>query len=86
MRNEELHNWYICQVRSMKWAGHVARIGETRKPCRILVGKPERKNPPGRPRCSWEEIGWGSMDWIDLAQDRDQWRAGVNTVINLRLP
>jgi hypothetical protein len=61
---------------------------------RILVGKPEGKTPLGRPRRRWEdnikmdlkEIGWGGMDWIDLAQDRDQWRALVNTVMNLRVP
>jgi hypothetical protein len=61
---------------------------------RILVGKPEGKRPLGRGRPRWEdnikmdlrEIGWGGMDWIDLAQDRDQWRALVNTVINLRVP
>jgi hypothetical protein len=60
----------------------------------LLVGKPEGKRPLGRPRRRWEnnikmdlrEIGWGDMDWIDLAQDRDQWRALVNTVINLRVP
>jgi hypothetical protein len=58
---------------------------------RILVGKPEEKIPAGRPRCRWEdniktdlrEIGWGGMDWIDLAQDRDQWRALVNMAQNL---
>jgi hypothetical protein len=58
------------------------------------VGKPEGKKPLGRPRRRWEdnskmdlrEIGWGGMDWIDLAQDRDQWRALVNTVMNLRVP
>jgi hypothetical protein len=58
------------------------------------VGKPEGKRPLGRPRHRWEynikidlrEIGWGGMDWIDLAQDRDQWRALVNTVMNLRVP
>jgi hypothetical protein len=58
------------------------------------VGKPEGKRPLGRPRCSWEDniitdlrdIGWGGMDWIDLAQDRDQWRALVSTVMNLRVP
>jgi hypothetical protein len=58
------------------------------------VGKAEGKRPLGRPRCRWEnnikmylgEIGWGGMDWIDLAQDRDQWRALVNTVMNLRVP
>jgi hypothetical protein len=61
---------------------------------RILVGKPEGKTPLGRPRRRWEdnikidlrEIGWDSMDWTDLAQDRDQWRAPVNTVMNLRVP
>jgi hypothetical protein len=60
---------------------------------RILVGKPEGKRPLGGPRRRWDdirmdrrEIGWGGMDWIDLAQDRDQWRALVNTVMNLRVP
>jgi hypothetical protein len=64
------------------------------KLCRILVGKPERKRPLGRPRRRWEdnvkidlsEIRWGDMDWIDLAKDRGQWRAIVNTVMNLRIP
>jgi hypothetical protein len=64
--------------------------GEKRNTYRILVGK----RPLGRPRCRWEdnirmdlrEIGWGGMDWIDLAQDTDQWRAFVNTVMNLRVP
>jgi hypothetical protein len=78
----------------MRWAGHVACIGEKTNANRILVGKPEGKRPIGRPRCRWEdniimdhrEIGWGGMDWIDLAQDRDQWRALVNTVMNLRVP
>jgi hypothetical protein len=58
------------------------------------VGKPEGKRPLGRPGRRWEdnirmdlrEIGWGSMDWLDLAQDRDQWRASVNTIMNLRVP
>jgi hypothetical protein len=61
---------------------------------KILVGKPEGKGPLGRPRRRWmanikmdlREIGWGGMDWLDLAQDRDHWRALVNTVMNLRVP
>jgi hypothetical protein len=68
--------------------------GENRNAYRILVGKPEVNRPLGRPRRRWEvnirinlrEIGWGGMDWIDLAQDKDQWRALVNTVMNLRVP
>jgi hypothetical protein len=67
---------------------------EKRNTYRILVGKPEGKRPLGRPRHRWlnnikmdlREIGWGGMDWIDLAQDRDQWRALVNTVTNLQVP
>jgi hypothetical protein len=58
------------------------------------VGKPKRKRPLGRPRCRWEdnikmdlrEIGWSGMDWIDVVQDMDQWRAVVITVMNLRVP
>jgi hypothetical protein len=72
----------------------IARMGEERNDYRILVGKPERKRPLGRPRRRWvdniiidlRETGWDSTDWIDPAQDRDQWRALVNTVMNLRLP
>jgi hypothetical protein len=69
-------------------------MGETRNAYRILVGKPEGKRPLGRPRRRWEdnikmdlgEIGWDGRDWIELAQDRDQWRALVNTVMKLRVP
>jgi hypothetical protein len=69
-------------------------LGEKRNAYMILVGKPEGKRPPGRFRLRWEdiikmdfrEIGWGGIDWIDLAQDRDQWKALVNTVMNLRVP
>jgi hypothetical protein len=67
--------------------------GEKRSAYRILVGTPAGKRPLGRPRRLWEdnirmdrEIGWGGMDWIDLAQDRDQRRTLVNTVMNLRVP
>jgi hypothetical protein len=68
--------------------------GEKMSAYKILVGKPERKRQLGRHRRRWEDnikinvrkIGWGGMDWIDLAQDRDQWRALINTVMNLRVP
>jgi hypothetical protein len=75
----------------MRWAGHVARIGEEREVCKFLVGKPERKRPLGRPRCTWEgEIRMvlrdiGGVEWIQLAQDRDMWRALVNAAMNLRV-
>jgi hypothetical protein len=77
----------------MRWAGHMASVEEDRNVYRALKGKPEWKRPPGRPRRRWEdgirmdcrEIGWRSVDWIQLAQDRDRWRALVNTVMNLRL-
>jgi hypothetical protein len=101
LHNEELHNLYsspgiirTIKSRRMRWAGHVARMGEKRNAYRILVGKPEERRPLGRPRCRWvdnikmdlREIGWDGVDWVVLAQDRDQWRALVNTVMNLRVP
>jgi hypothetical protein len=69
-------------------------MGETRNAYRTLVGKPEGTRPLGRPRRRWvdnikidlREGGWDGMDWIDLAQDRDQWKALLNTVMNLRVP
>jgi hypothetical protein len=84
----------MIKSRRMRWEGHVARMGEKINAYRIFVGKPEGKRPLGRPRRRWvdnikmdlREIGWDGVDWIDLAQDRDQWRALVNTVMNLRAP
>jgi hypothetical protein len=80
--------------RRMRWVGHVTRIAERRGVYRILVPKPERKRPLGRPARRWgdnirmdiNEVGCGVMDWIDLAQDRDRWRALVNAVMNLQFP
>jgi hypothetical protein len=86
LHNEELHILYsspyiIRQIKSsrMRWVGHVARMGEERNAYRVLMGKPEGKRSLGRPRHRWEdgmrmdlrENGWGSVDWIQLAQDRD---------------
>jgi hypothetical protein len=100
LHNEEFHNLYsspdiIRQVtsRRMRWAGHVARMGEERKVYKVLVGKPEGKRPLGRPRRRWEDgismdlrqIVLRGVDWIRLAQDRDRWRAVVSTVMNLRV-
>ena len=76
------------------WAGHVVSKGEGRGVYRVLVGKPEGKRPLGRPRRRWEddikmdlqEVGYGGMDWIRLAQDRDRWRALANAVMKLLVP
>jgi hypothetical protein len=84
----------MIKSRRMRWAGNVAQMGERRNAYRILVGKPEGRRPLGRPRCRWvdnikmdlREIGWDGMNWSDLVQDRDQWKALVNTVMNLRVP
>jgi len=78
----------------MRWAEHVARMGEERGVYRILVGKPKGKGPMGRPRRRWvdnirmdlQEVGCGYMDWIGLAQDRDSWRTLLSAVMNLRFP
>jgi hypothetical protein len=73
----------------MRWEGHVARLGEKRNAYRLLVGKPERKRPLVRPRrrsvdnirMDLGEVGWGDVDWIGLAQDRNRWRALLNSVL-----
>jgi hypothetical protein len=92
----KLHNEEHPQIslgRQMRWAGHVARMGEERKAYKVLVGKPEGKRQLRRPRCRWEdgirmdlrEIGLGGVDWIRLAQDRDWWRDVVSVVMNLQV-
>jgi hypothetical protein len=80
----------MIKSRRMSWSGHVARIGEKRNAYMRLLEKPEGKRPLGRPRCRWVDnikmdniIG---MNWIDLTQNRNQWRALVNMVMNLRVP
>ena len=84
----------MVKSRRMSWAGHVARMGKGRGVHRVLVGKPERKRPLGRPRRRWEDnikmdlqkVGGSCGDWIELAQDREWWRALVGKVRNLRVP
>jgi hypothetical protein len=85
----------VIKSRRMRWAGHVARMAEGRGVYRVLVGKPEGKRPLGRPTRRWEdnikldlmETGINGANWIRLAQDRVQWRAFVNTVMNnFRVP
>ena len=78
----------------MRWAGHVARMGEDREVHRVLMGKAEGRRPLGRLRRRWvdnirkdlQEVGCGYMDWIGLAQDRDRWRTLVSAVMNIRFP
>jgi transcription termination factor 2 len=97
LHNEELHDLYSLQSimrmiksRMMRWAGHVARMGEKRNIYRLLVGK----RPLGRPIRRWVnnirmdlgEVGWGGVAWIGLAKDRNRWRALVNVVMNLQVP
>jgi hypothetical protein len=100
LHNEELNDLYsssnivrVIKWRRMRWAGHVARMGEERGVYRVLVGKPEGKRPLGRPRRRWvdnikmdlQEVGWGYVDWIGRVQDRDCWRTLVSAVMNLRV-
>ena len=84
----------VIKSRRIRWAGHVARMGEERGVYRALVGKPEGRSPLGRPRRRWEdnirmdlrEVGCGCVDWMELAEDRDRWRALVSAMMNLRVP
>ena len=99
--NEKLNVLYsspnivrVIKSRRMRWAEHVARMGEGTGVCRVLVGKPEGKRLLGRPKRRWEdnikmdlqEVGCGVMEWIGLAQVRERWRALVSAVMNLRFP
>jgi hypothetical protein len=101
LHNEELRDFYcspsiirIIKSRWVWWVGHVARMVEKRNVYRLLVGKPEGKRPLGKSRYRCVDpikmdllkIGWGGVDWIGLAQDRDKWKALVNAVMNLRAP
>jgi hypothetical protein len=101
LHSEDLNDLYsspniIQEIKSrrMRWAGHVACMGEGRGAYRSLVGRSEGRRPLGRPSRRWKdyikmhlkEVGWEGMDWIDMAQDTDRWRALVNAVMNLGVP
>ena len=101
LHTEELNDLYrstnilrVIKSRRMRWAGHVARVGEERGVNRVLVGKLEGRKTLGRPRRRWvdnirmdlQEVGCVYMDWIGLAQDRDRWRTLLSAVMNLSVP
>ena len=101
LHNEELNDLnsspvvvWVIKSRRMRWAGHVARMVERRGVYMVLVEKPEGRRPLGRPRRKWEDnikmdlqkVGCGGINWIELAQDSDRWRAIVNAIMNLRVP
>jgi len=101
LHNEELNDLYpspnivrVIKSRRMRWAGHVARMGQERGVYRVLVGKPEGKRPLGWPRRRWvdnirmdfQRVGCGYMDWIGRAQSKDRWRTLLSLVMNLRVP
>ena len=101
LHSEELNDLYsspnivrVIKSRRMRWAGHVARMGEERGVYRVVVGRPEGKRPLGRPGSRWadnirmdlQDVVCGFMDWIGLAQDRDRWWTLVRAVMNIRVP
>ena len=100
LHNEKLNDLYsslnivrVIKSRRIRWVGNVARMGEGRGVYRVCVGKPEGKRPLGRPRRKWDNIktdmhnmGCRDMDWIELAQNRNRWRAHVNVLMKIRVP
>jgi len=101
LHNKELNDLYsspnivrVIKSRRMRWAGHVARMGEEREVYKLLLGKPEGRRPLRRPRRRWVdniimdllEVGCGYMDWIGLTQDRDRWWTLVSALMSLRVP